>query len=79
MGEPPEEFLQREPRKPGARVLQCVLQSTRRTYLTCSAAPFQRGTRATVEDRRPEALAKERAWERGTRVKNQPFFGYPFP
>lgn len=32
-----------------------------------------------MEDRRPEALAKERAWERGTEVKNQPFFGYPFP
>lgn len=32
-----------------------------------------------MEDRRLEALAKERAWERGTEVKNQPFFGYPFP
>lgn len=32
-----------------------------------------------MEDRRLEALAKERAWERGTEVKNQLFFGYPLP
>lgn len=46
-------------------------------HLLCCPSKGERGP--IMEDRRPGGLAKERAWERGTEVKNQPFFGYPFP